>query len=75
VTNTSNDLTFDPVEPPVEHFYSDDLKYFYSAQKKNDSLTVSMKIHKGAIFDSLKIKLIFLELNGIIGLVICLTKS
>jgi hypothetical protein len=22
VTNTSNDLTFDPVEPPVGHFYS-----------------------------------------------------
>jgi hypothetical protein len=29
------------------------LKYFYSAQKKNDCLTVSMEIHKGAIFDRL----------------------
>ncbi|CAH1367596.1 unnamed protein product [Tenebrio molitor] len=35
-----------------------DLKYFYSAQKKNDSFTLSLEIHKGAIFDRLKINVI-----------------
>jgi hypothetical protein len=48
VTNTSYDLTFDPVEPPVGHFYS--------AQKKKETLTVSMVIHKGAIFQSIEDK-------------------
>jgi hypothetical protein len=30
------------------HFFYKDLKYFYSAQKKKSTLTVSMEIHKGA---------------------------
>jgi hypothetical protein len=29
--------------------------YIYSAQKKNETLTASMEIHKGAIFDRLNI--------------------
>jgi glucan biosynthesis protein len=32
--------------------------YFYSAQKKDETLTVSMEIHKGAIFELLKINII-----------------
>jgi hypothetical protein len=49
VTNASNDLTFDKVEPPMD-----------TSKKKNDTLTVSMEIHKGAIFDRLKVIVVYL---------------
>jgi hypothetical protein len=40
--------------------------HFYSTQKKNDTLTVSMEVHKGAIFDHLKIKFIFALPSGLL---------
>jgi hypothetical protein len=55
VTNASNDLTFDSVEPPVDTF-TPRLEVFLLRSEKNAALTVSVEIHKGAIFDRLKIK-------------------
>jgi hypothetical protein len=63
---------------PFGHFYSWNLKYFYSAQKKKDTLTVSMKIHKGAIFDRLKIKFLlhlFILDNNVLFFLTVLSKN
>jgi hypothetical protein len=56
--NASNDLTFDLVEPPVDISTPRILSVQVRLENKNTS-TVSIKIHKDAIFDRLKIITLF----------------
>jgi hypothetical protein len=61
LTNASNDLTFDSVEPPLDTSTPKTWNTSTPLRKKA-ALTVSIEIHKGAIFDRLKI------------IVICMTR-
>jgi hypothetical protein len=58
VRNASNDLAFDSVEPLVT-FQLLGLEVLHVRLQKKATSTVSIEIHKGAIFDHLKIKVIW----------------
>jgi hypothetical protein len=57
VRNASNDVTFDSVEPPVI-ISTPRISSVLSPVTKKATSTVSIEIHKGAIFDRLEIKII-----------------
>jgi hypothetical protein len=61
VRNTSNDLTFDSVEPPMDISIPWISSVSSPVTKKKAASTVSIEIHKGAIFDRLKIILYFVR--------------